>query len=202
MSNHHSSGCGCSCGSTNPIEVLKGEHRVIESVLESMERAAARPAVDMAFFRDAIDFLRNFADGCHHAKEEDQLFPRLESLGVPRDGGPIGCMLDEHTQGRALIQRMIAALDQIERGVLGAADDLRAAAGLYIGLLRKHIWKEDHVLFEMANRALSHDARRDLVAAFDSAEEAKGGMARHQQYIELASRLHVRSHVEPQGAQA
>lgn len=192
--------CGCSCG--NPIEVLKSEHRVIERVLDAVERFASQDRIDASSFHQAIDFLRNFADGCHHAKEEDQLFPRLESLGVPRDGGPIGCMLDEHTQGRALIQRMIAALDQIERGVLGAADDLRAAAGLYIGLLRKHIWKEDHVLFEMANRALSHDARRDLVAAFDSAEEAKGGMARHQQYIELASRLHVRSHVEPQGAQA
>ena len=40
-------------------------------------------------FRDAVDFVRNFADRCHHAKEEGNLCPRLEARGLPSQDGPV-----------------------------------------------------------------------------------------------------------------
>jgi hemerythrin-like domain-containing protein len=80
-------------------EILTHEHRVIEQVLGCLEamgaeaRAAGR--LDGAAAQDAVAFFRNFADRCHHGKEEVHLFPALEAKGFPRDGGPTGVMLDE-----------------------------------------------------------------------------------------------------------
>ena len=60
------------------------------------------------FFPRAVDFIRNFADRTHHGKEEDNLFPALEQHGMPRQGGPVGVMLDEHDQGRGLVSTLKA----------------------------------------------------------------------------------------------
>ena len=84
----------------NAAEVLKHEHRIIERVLAVMERLAEKPGIgSKEVWEKAIDFIRNFADKCHHLKEEQILFPALEEHGIPREGGPVGMMLLEHEAG-------------------------------------------------------------------------------------------------------
>lgn len=183
------SGCSCHGKTANPTEVLKNEHRVIERVLDALERFAADERIDAATFHRAIDFLRNFADGCHHAKEENVLFPRLESAGVPRAGGPIGCMLDEHTQGRALIRAMADNVDAAARGDATASKTVRTAAAQYVQLLRNHIWKEDNVLFAMADRVLGEPQQKEMLSNFDEAEHAQGE-GKHERYVRIAEELH------------
>ena len=74
----------------HPTEVLSNEHRVIECRLDEMEGriAAGRRGrgFDRAYFDEALDFFRHFADGCHHAKEENLLFPLLKERGMPVAG--------------------------------------------------------------------------------------------------------------------
>lgn len=88
-------------------EELMTEHRAIERMLAVLDAAGGRleagERVRPDLLREAVDFVRNFADRCHHGKEEDNLFPRLEELGVRREGGPLGVMLFEHDEGRAFI---------------------------------------------------------------------------------------------------
>ena len=102
--------CGCKCHSDNSTvrEILMDEHRVIERVLDAFERMLSLGVIDKAFTIKALDFFRQFADGCHHHKEEEQLFPAMESAGTPVEAGPIGCMLHEHELGRELVARMRA----------------------------------------------------------------------------------------------
>ena len=73
-------------------DVLSSEHRVIERVLVSLEQAAqaveAGASVRPGFFLDAADFIRGFADGCHHRKEENVLFTTMSQHGVLVEGGP------------------------------------------------------------------------------------------------------------------
>jgi hypothetical protein len=73
-------------------EVLMDEHRVIERVLGALEEAASRlergVEVDASFFLEATDFIRGFADGCHHQKEEGVLFKAMTAAGMPQDQGP------------------------------------------------------------------------------------------------------------------
>ena len=49
--------------------------------LDALEKKAAAvqtgAAPDRAYFEKAVEFLRTFADKCHHGKEEDLLFKRM-----------------------------------------------------------------------------------------------------------------------------
>ena len=73
-------------------EILKSEHRVIEGMLQTLAEAAARvesgQEIRPGFFLDAADFIKNFADGCHHRKEEGVLFEAMVNHGMSRLGGP------------------------------------------------------------------------------------------------------------------
>lgn len=147
----------------DPIETLMSEHRIIEKVLEALELAAERE-MPVSFYERAIDFLVTFADKCHHAKEEERLFPLLESHGIPREMGPIGVMCDEHVVGRSHIGRMREQLR------LGRRDALCRESLAYVALLRQHIQKEDQVLFVMARHAMIGDDSQRLSKSFEQSD--------------------------------
>lgn len=95
---------------TSPTDTLREEHRVILRAIALLEVAAGRltdgrPLPD-GWWENLLDWLRHFADRNHHAKEETHLFPALAQAGIPAAGGPVSVMLEEHTEGRALIQAM------------------------------------------------------------------------------------------------
>lgn len=180
--------CGHHTTASTPSDVLKNEHRVIERVLDAMDRMSREGVVDVEFTRKAIDFLRNFADGCHHAKEETVLFPALERAGIPREGGPIGCMLSEHEEGRRLIKAIESNLAAAAAGEAGAVRTFRAAIRDYVALLREHIQKEDNVLFVMADRVLDRGEQSNVIAGFDRAEE-RDDPEKHARYVGFADEL-------------
>jgi hemerythrin-like domain-containing protein len=150
--------------------ILKEEHDVIERVLAILESAVAGvnrgEPLPVDFARWSIGFFRQFADGCHHHKEEKALFPLLVRRGLPKEGGLVGVMLSEHEMGRRLIAEMQAALDQTPQSSRRFAD----AAAQYASLLRQHIWKENNVLFQMAQRLLFPADDAQLLAAYQQAE--------------------------------
>ena len=90
--------------------LMKHKHRVIERMLAVLEAADAKveagEELPKRFFSRMTDFIRNFADRCHHGKEEDNLFPAMEKRGIPRQAGPIAVMLTEHDWGRAYVRGM------------------------------------------------------------------------------------------------
>ncbi len=174
-------------------EDLKTEHRAIERMLAVLEAAAQRlddsERVRPGLFREAVDFVRNFADRCHHGKEEDNLFPRMEAAGVPRAGGPLGVMLLEHDQGREYVAAIAGAIDSYEGGDRSAAGVIAENACGYAGLLRRHIGKEDDVLFPMADRVLSPDDQRELEQRFEEIETNVMGPGVHERYHRLLDDL-------------
>jgi len=135
---------------------LRDEHARILEVVGVFERIldSAVDGLDVTALEGCTQFFRLFTDACHHGKEEDVLFPELVEQGVPQDEGPIAVMLREHARGRALVRQMRVALEALKGGVVAAADELDAAGRAYIDLIRDHIGKEDHVLFEMADGLL------------------------------------------------
>jgi hemerythrin-like domain-containing protein len=71
-----------------PTEILSSEHRVIEQVLDCLEAMvkglrAGKP-LEEERAATALYFLRQFADACHHGKEEERLFPMLVARGMAR----------------------------------------------------------------------------------------------------------------------
>jgi hemerythrin-like domain-containing protein len=161
------------------IEGLKREHRAIECVLRAMgminERLVAGEAVEVELLERCIEFIRTFADGVHHQKEENLLFPAMHRCGVPAEMGPIACMLKEHHQGREFVARMRAAVEGLRSGRPGAADQFRTAAAGYAELLAQHIYKEDNILFMMAERIVGEETLTALAPEFERAEADYAG---------------------------
>lgn len=186
--------------SVQPTEVLRSEHRVIEQVLAVLEKLAEiaekTGSVDTTLGSKAIDFLRNFADRCHHGKEEDHLFPALEAKGFPRDGGPTGVMLYEHEQGREFIRNMANALAEAQANPKAAASQFAAAARQYVALLRQHISKEDNILFVLAERTLSPTEQSQLMEKFHKVEKEHVGEGVHEKYVALAEELLEKSGID------
>ena len=174
-------------------EILKKEHRIIERVLASLEVAAGRlsagESVSPQIFTMAADFIKGFADGCHHKKEEGVLFPAMQAAGVPRQGGPIGVMLAEHEQGRHFTADMRAAAERLAAGETDAREAVADNALRYVALLRGHIAKEDNILFAMADRVIGGAAQAEVSAAFDHVEQEETGQGVHERFLALADTI-------------
>lgn len=174
-----------------PTEVLVEEHRVIERVLAALETAADRLAagepISSEFFLRAADFIRGFADGCHHHKEEDVLFPALTAAGIPNEGGPVGVMLFEHEEGRRFTAAMRAGAERLKSGDASARDEVVRNARGYVELLRDHIAKENNVLFPMADQVIRGGAAAKMTESFEEIERQEQGD--HDRYLALAAQL-------------
>ena len=182
-----------SCGHHHAETVtalLSDEHRVIERVLVGLEQLTSRPIKgSFESWKKALDFIRHFADQCHHYKEEKVLFPAMEEHGIPSDGGPVGMMLIEHEEGRSYVRGMAAALAQIEEGDSSAANALFENAKNYLRLLREHIQKEDDILFPMADQALGAAEQQRMLMAFAEHEASEMGAGVHEKYLSIAEEL-------------
>jgi hemerythrin-like domain-containing protein len=176
-----------------PTEILSHEHRVIEQVLACLERMTQKIAsegrIDPQPARDAVAFFRNFADRCHHGKEEAHLFPAMEAKGFSPDCGPTSVMRREHELGRLHVREMAAAIDGAAAGDAKAIERFVEHAESYVALLREHIQKEDHCLFAMANQALSESDQQKLSAAFEKVEAEEMGLGTHETYVKIADAL-------------
>ena len=140
-------------------------------------------------------FLKVFVDMCHHGKEEEFLFPALEEAGVPREGEPIGVMLQEHQTGRELIGKMDASLDGLGKGNIDDKSAFKEAAESYIELLRKHIDKENSVLFPMADERLSKERQHQMSEQFARLERERIGESRHEAFhklLEYLARIYIK----------
>ncbi|HOF87500.1 MAG TPA: hemerythrin domain-containing protein [Armatimonadota bacterium] len=171
---------------------LRAEHEGITVMLSVLERLAddvsAGRAVNLDHLAQVLDFLRTFADACHHGKEEELLFPALGRAGLPAEGGPVGVMLLEHTQGRAYIRGMADALEALRAGTGGATSFAKNAYG-YVQLLRAHIDKENDILFVMAERLLPPAVHAQLIGEFETVEQERIGDGVHERYHALIHEL-------------
>jgi len=155
-----------------------------------VEKLTERPAIDLLEpWRKALDFIRHFADQCHHLKEEKILFPALEAHGIPNDGGPIGMMLLEHEEGRSYVGAMFDALGKVAAGDPSAQAALVDNAKRYLRLLHEHIQKEDDILFRMAEEVIPEDEQRQILESFETHEADEMGAGVHEKYLKIAAEL-------------
>jgi len=176
-----------------PTEILITEHKAVLVALQILEKAAVRITAGNAdapeHLEQLIDFFIGFVDRCHHAKEEEVLFPELEKRGVPKNGGPIGVMLAEHEAGRRHIREMASGLTRHRGGDNTAAQNIRDNASAYKDMLRAHIDKENNVLFPMADRLLPDADAAKMVVQFEEIERDRVGAGKHEAYHDMLRHL-------------
>lgn len=83
-----------------PTDSLKEEYGAIKLMLHVIGAICSRlqsgKEVELSDLDRIVEFIRVFADSCHHGKEEELLFPAMAESGIPVEGCPIGVMLAEH----------------------------------------------------------------------------------------------------------
>jgi len=155
------------------MEILMSEHKNILKVIEALFEQGAKDEktgmVSADFYRTAVDFIRNYADKFHHAKEEDILFIELNKDSANLHCNPTEQMLYEHDLGRGHIKALEAGLKENN-----LAKVLAGARG-YGNLLKDHIYKEDNILYAMADEALADKVKDDMLSKFEkiAAENSK-----------------------------
>ncbi len=150
------------------IELLVEEHRNIlrftDYVNELCGKMLAGEEPDTAQFRKCLDFGRNYADKQHHGKEEKILFRIMEEhLGSVAHKLVQNGMLVEHDLGRYHMSSLEEALDAYEKqpNVAQKLAIVVHAAG-YAELLKRHIEKEDGVVYTFAERSLSEELKNQV----------------------------------------
>jgi len=175
-----------------PTGLLEREHRVIQRVIGTMVTLAGTLErggyVEVGTLIDTLEFMRAFADQCHHGKEERHLFPLLGRKGAPVTGYPLDALIRDHENTRTLTRQLAGASEAYLQGNLAAREALLESLRGLIGIYPNHMWKEDYLLFPMANRVLSPKQQRDLREKFE-AVDAQIGTDAYQRFEQMANRL-------------
>ena len=151
------------------LRILSDEHqnilKVIDALLKECDSLQSGKKIDKGFFNKTIEFVRGYADKFHHAKEEDILFVELSKDEIQMRCNPIQQMLHEHDLGRDFIK-------ELEKGIEDNNKDkiIENARG-YAQLLQEHIFKEDNILYPMADEALNKNAKNGMLKRFKQVEQ-------------------------------
>lgn len=175
---------------------LKEEHESIQLMCNVMEKIStgigSGNELNTGHYDKIIDYINGFTDKCHHGKEEDILVPAMLDHGIPNDSGPIAILLNlniEHQLCRSHIKILDSALNKFKKGNKQAVNSIISSSRNYVELIRKHIDKENRILFLMADKILNEATQLKLFDAFKKLEVEKIGAGRHKDYLQILNEL-------------
>jgi hemerythrin-like domain-containing protein len=173
----------------NATKNLEDDHIYVLKLTDVMKAVTRSEKPDIKHIEEIIDIIRNFADGLHHAKEENLFFPALESKGFSAQQGPVAVMLNEHIQGRNFVKGIADNLELYKKGNKATLEKINQNMSGYADLLVNHITKENNILFRMADNVLSEIEQKSLAEQFDSIEQNRQAGARMVDYINRINTL-------------
>jgi hemerythrin-like domain-containing protein len=119
--------------------------KLMQRERESMSRDAK---ADTHFIEHAVDFIRTYADKCHHGKEEDILFRQLMDKKIsPEHFQILEDLVKEHAHGRNVTRSLAEANERYASGDEAALSDIGALLDVLIEFYPRHIEKEDKLFF-------------------------------------------------------
>ena len=159
-----------------PIAPLMIEHRLIERMIallkQALREAEQEQRVDPRFIEQATRFIREYADRCHHGKEEDILFRDLEKKPLTEDHlKTMAELVQEHKWGRETTRSLAAANHRYEKGDARALYEITDAIQSLVDFYPKHIEKEDKQFFLPVMNYFSDEEKDRMLKeghAFDS----------------------------------
>ncbi len=175
---------------TTPTKVLSKEHenilKVITALIEESDKLEKGGQIDKKFFEKAIDFIKNYADKFHHAKEEDLLFVEFNKVNSDLHCNPVEQMLYEHELGREFVKGMAESL------ITSNKENIIKNARGYADLLKEHIFKEDSILYPLVEEVFDKDTRIRLLKKFSDVETKKFSKNTINKYLLIAKEFEKR----------
>jgi hemerythrin-like domain-containing protein len=135
-----------------PIGPLMIEHRLIEKMIRVIQKKVEtwkrEDRINPEFVDVAVDFIRVYADKCHHGKEENILFRELNKKHLSDEHKRImEELVQEHQQGRKIVSEMVEAKEQYVMGNKGMLPIILNGMEFMSVFYPKHIEKEDKHFF-------------------------------------------------------
>lgn len=175
-----------------PSATLRFEHDAIQVLLSVLDGMAHRLRVNEAVPRedldDAMTVVVEFADRCHHAKEEQVVFPALRKAS-PEIGADIARRLTSDHQAFRKLVRAMRDLCPKARTRKSARVQLAKYFSTYIRVLREHIRIEEEQLLPEVDRSLAPAQRAEFAERFDRVEAEEIGWGMHEAYHAMIHRL-------------
>ena len=155
-----------------PAGPLMIEHRLIERMVTVLDRQRATieggSPPDNDLLDQAADFMRTYADRCHHGKEEELLFAKLRTKPMsPEMVAAMDRLIADHARSRELVGRMGDLNARSRGGDKAAGTELVAVLGEIAKLYPDHISREDKQFFPAAMRYLSKEESDALLLQFN-----------------------------------
>lgn len=135
-----------------PIGLLMKEHRVIEHMIKLMQEESQRiekkREADVISIDKALDFIKTYADRCHHGKEEDILFrDLLKKRLLAEHKKTLDELIQEHIYARKTTKSLRDAKERYVKGDKEALNDIKDFIRALVELYPTHIEKEDKHFF-------------------------------------------------------
>lgn len=173
--------------SSQAIRDLYNEHNAIMILLEVLDAVSAKLKrggdVKKEDIERMVEFIRTFADKCHHGKEEGILIPSLKANKY-RNTALIQSILGEHQSGRDFVRGMQQAIGGYRTGNADAYH-FAVNADAYVALLLTHIRKENVRFLPDSEATLGEKEKDRVMKRFDYIEEHVIGKGKHEHYHEL-----------------
>lgn len=155
-----------------PAGPLMIEHRLIERMVTVLDRQRAKIAggspPDNDLLDAAADFMRTYADRCHHGKEEELLFAKLRTKQMtPEMVAAMDRLIADHVRSRELVGRTRDLNARSRSGDKVAGNELGAVLGELVKLYPDHIYREDKEFFPAAMRYLSKEESDAMLQQFN-----------------------------------
>jgi hemerythrin-like domain-containing protein len=168
---------------------LINDHVHILRLIEVMERITESTDPNVEHLELIVKVIREFADGLHHAKEEQLLFPLMVQKGFSNQTGPVAVMLNDHAEGRNFVKGMAENISRFQHGDQASLQSIYSNMRGYADLLKNHIAKENNVLFPMADNAFNLSEKEALMLDFSTVENGQQTGRTIEDYIILINNL-------------
>ena len=133
-----------------------------------------------------MDFLRSYADRCHHGKEEDILFRELSKKNLSKEHKDLlNILVDEHAYARITVSRILAAREAYLSGNAGSLGDIIWLMKKLVEFYPAHIEKEDKYFF---HQSMGYLTRQEQDAMFQEFWDFDRKLV-HEKYGQLVERL-------------
>jgi hemerythrin-like domain-containing protein len=155
------------------IEMLQEEHRNIAKLINVLEQELKvfdrRERPDYEIFQAIIEYFKDFPDKCHHPKE-DVVFQILKQRS-PAVAGAVGDIESEHRLEAERLRRFAQMVDDILADQEIPRDSFHIAAEDFIDHQRRHMAKEEQLLFPAALETLTPEDWAKIDARLDERKD-------------------------------
>lgn len=152
------------------------EHRLIERMVKlagvELEKVRNGKEINPRFIDLFADFMKNYADKCHHGKEEKILFREMEGKKLDKeDAGMVEELKREHVMAREKVGALVNAKERVVAGDGNAREEMTGLLVELVELYPQHIDKEDGTLFLRSMDYFTEKEQEKMTVEFEEFDQ-------------------------------